>query len=229
MGPADIISTAGTVSSSGSAYNGSTSSTASASGGQVVSTSGMSSGFINAEGTSPQAIGTAAGRYYFKITGPLSEVVPLLISGSGSQSASGDGESSVSYSFFQGDSGGVAYSSSCTAGSTVCGDFTYGDRRSLLSGDATTDGMIGSIQIRADFGADNGSGSALIDAVIMIDPSFADAGLYKLTFSDGVTNGGTQGAVPEPTAWAMMVAGFGLVGFAMRRHRQTAPSISCAS
>lgn len=28
------------------------------------------------------------------------------------------------------------------------------------------------------------------------------------------------GAVPEPTAWAMLIAGFGLTGIAARRHRR---------
>lgn len=31
----------------------------------------------------------------------------------------------------------------------------------------------------------------------------------------------TPGAVPEPATWAMMIMGFGLVGSAMRRRRQT--------
>ena len=32
---------------------------------------------------------------------------------------------------------------------------------------------------------------------------------------------GSTGAVPEPAAWAMMLAGFGLVGAAMRRRSTT--------
>lgn len=42
---------------------------------------------------------------------------------------------------------------------------------------------------------------------------------------DDVTLGsatpGQQGAVPEPATWAMMLLGFGAVGFAMRRRKQT--------
>jgi hypothetical protein len=34
--------------------------------------------------------------------------------------------------------------------------------------------------------------------------------------------GGTPGAVPEPASWAMMIAGFGLVGAAVRRRRAAA-------
>ena len=33
-------------------------------------------------------------------------------------------------------------------------------------------------------------------------------------------------AVPEPAAWALMLAGFGIVGGAMRRRRVTADKVS---
>lgn len=36
------------------------------------------------------------------------------------------------------------------------------------------------------------------------------------------------GAVPEPTTWAMMLVGFGLVGFAMRRHPKVTTRVSYA-
>jgi opacity protein-like surface antigen len=65
--------------------------------------------------------------------------------------------------------------------------------------------------------------------------------LYEYLGTDGTgtwqTNGknemshiaffGTPGVVPEPATWAMMIAGFGLVGGAMRR-RQTRPAIVTA-
>lgn len=38
---------------------------------------------------------------------------------------------------------------------------------------------------------------------------------------DNVTGVG-QGVIPEPATWAMMIAGFGLVGFAARRRRSLA-------
>jgi hypothetical protein len=44
------------------------------------------------------------------------------------------------------------------------------------------------------------------------------AGLYVQVLEDG-------GAVPEPASWALMMGGFGLVGFAARR-RGTMPSVS---
>ena len=40
----------------------------------------------------------------------------------------------------------------------------------------------------------------------------------------GVTYGSLAPAVPEPASWAMMVAGFGAIGFAMRRRQKVAVS-----
>ena len=38
---------------------------------------------------------------------------------------------------------------------------------------------------------------------------------------DNLATSGNLGTVPEPASWAMMVAGFGLVGFATRNRRRT--------
>ena len=38
----------------------------------------------------------------------------------------------------------------------------------------------------------------------------------------------SAGAVPEPAAWAMMIAGFGLVGGALRRQKKLTTSVSFA-
>jgi hypothetical protein len=57
---------------------------------------------------------------------------------------------------------------------------------------------------------------------------FLPAGQYTLhiTGTRGTTSAFTGaiafGAVPEPSTWAMMLLGFGAVGFAMRRRRRPA-------
>jgi PEP-CTERM motif len=45
-----------------------------------------------------------------------------------------------------------------------------------------------------------------------------DFGRFTLTISGpGEILGGLQGAVPEPSVWGLMIAGFGLIGAALRR------------
>ncbi len=57
-----------------------------------------------------------------------------------------------------------------------------------------------------------------VDPVIAIDPTWAAAHPgYSLTFADGIGN--TAGGVPEPAAWALLVAGFGRVGGMARPRR----------
>jgi hypothetical protein len=55
-----------------------------------------------------------------------------------------------------------------------------------------------------------------------------NAGSFQVRFATGSSdNVGplldnvlvTQGVIPEPASWAMLIAGFGLVGTAMRRRR----------
>ncbi len=52
-----------------------------------------------------------------------------------------------------------------------------------------------------------------------------DFGRYSLEITGPGTitiGGGGQGAVPEPSTWAMIIAGFGIVGGALRRRRMLA-------
>ncbi|MEY4890984.1 MAG: hypothetical protein RIQ75_2114 [Pseudomonadota bacterium] len=53
--------------------------------------------------------------------------------------------------------------------------------------------------------------------------NFVSAGSFSGYFSIGEIEvaGAAAGGVPEPAAWAMMLAGFGLVGGAMRRREKT--------
>lgn len=61
-----------------------------------------------------------------------------------------------------------------------------------------------------------GGAAASADPVFSIDdPTYA--GFSIVGVPDGVAPPGGPAAVPEPAAWAMMVAGFGAVGGAMRR------------
>jgi hypothetical protein len=54
-----------------------------------------------------------------------------------------------------------------------------------------------------------------MDFNVLVDDSF-DGRQFTLRF--------TTAAVPEPSSWAMLIAGFGIVGATMRRRRQSAVS-----
>ena len=75
-----------------------------------------------------------------------------------------------------------------------------------------------------------GTASAYIDPFISLNfgGSGLDASNYRLTLGDGsVANAAADGftgggAVPEPASWALMIAGLGLAGTALRRRRAVA-------
>lgn len=67
--------------------------------------------------------------------------------------------------------------------------------------------------------SDGFSTSAEVHGVLKFAGTFS-----SITFTDTTENWhgltiGTSGAVPEPASWAMLIAGFGLTGAAMRRRR----------
>lgn len=75
-----------------------------------------------------------------------------------------------------------------------------------------------------------GSSSAFIDPYFFIDPSTPDAQDYQILLSVGVENIGPAGAVPEPSAWAMTLAGFAGLGWLTglrRRYSPLKPPQSC--
>lgn len=76
----------------------------------------------------------------------------------------------------------------------------------------------------AQFGGDTVFGGTFMNPVF-------STGTYQFTgfFSNGTLNvSSIGGAVPEPATWAMLLIGFGAMGFAMRRARQTRASVSFA-
>jgi hypothetical protein len=57
-------------------------------------------------------------------------------------------------------------------------------------------------------------------------PNCARTGNCDLNFR--VTGTSAVAAVPEPTTWAMMIAGFGIVGFSLRRRSKQAVRVTYA-
>lgn len=83
-----------------------------------------------------------------------------------------------------------------------------------------------SVQLSAStgtYGYVGGTGTAFADPYFYIDPAFLAANPgATLQFSPFVGNDPIGSAVPEPATWAVMIAGYGLVGGAMRRRARVA-------
>lgn len=68
--------------------------------------------------------------------------------------------------------------------------------------------------------------SGVVDASAFVDPYFSiddpNADQFSLVFSQGVTNQLAIARAPEPSSWALMLGGFGMIGGAMRSRRRDA-------
>lgn len=91
----------------------------------------------------------------------------------------------------------------------------------VLSGGSTiASGTIPGISGYTGFGYFGFSGATFDELKLQVQASGYtggfDAAAYEAGAFDAFTTGG---AVPEPASWALMIAGFGMVGFAMRRRK----------
>jgi PEP-CTERM motif len=69
--------------------------------------------------------------------------------------------------------------------------------------------------------------SAFIDPIITLNTGRLDPSRYTLQLSNGIGNGvSVIGGVPEPSAWALMLAGFGIAGGALRRKSRALPALA---
>ena len=219
---AQFLSTVGTASSSGPGASGS----ATTSGYQRVSAAGSAT-----PGPGNEGIFAASATYYFGVLGPAAVSVPLILRGTASLAAHGcNGNSGCSSVEVYEDYGrnGSTFSNfgpiTCSEGAATCGDFSFTQSLSLTSSTSTTTGDTGFTHLSIYVLAYYGNAGGFIDPVITIDPSFADASQYQVVFSSGTGN--PVAAVPEPSAWAMLLTGFAFAGGAVRRQRVARSTVS---
>ena len=175
----------------------------------------------------------AALAYYIFVSGPNNTLsVPILFSGTLGVNAGGSdygNESSSAYSVMtlQDYSGipdaftfvGLVYRKQASAQNRYGsadngGNYSFTDLATINAGHYL--GVILESEVRTQ---DGGVAFAYADPYFYIDPNFLAAHPgYSLTFSPFVGNDAPNvDAVPEPASWAMLIAGFGLTGGAMRR------------
>ncbi|WP_338502854.1 choice-of-anchor P family protein [Sphingomonas kaistensis] len=85
----------------------------------------------------------------------------------------------------------------------------------ILSGDGTSSLGITTNAIRVSFN-NFALGTGLLNGDLIVGQSRASV------------TAGVAAAVPEPSTWAMMLLGFGAIGFAMRRRRSSTPALQMA-
>lgn len=174
----------------------------------------------NATALGSEALGIL--NYYFAISGPVStdptasvnvSATGSLFSGSGSTQSTDfmrvAGTTIVNASSFGGDNNG-AFTTSTTTLSGLSYNHDY-----LIEMNATA--------LVHPSGIATGTATTFLDPYLFLDPSLVALG-YSIITSDGIGNNLTvNGAVPEPSTWAMMILGFAGVGFmAYRRKSKTA-------
>lgn len=186
-------------------------------------------------------------RYSFAIQGPEAPAgsVPVIITAQGFASATGTGTGAadafaqamfVSYgSFARADAclnGGEA---GCTGPGT--GEFTatWNAMMDPYSGDSDFAYDIFDLDLSArayvaDWGAGSADSEAVIDPVIAVDPTFANADQYTVVLAPGLVNGGGISEPPEVPALsppgfailALLLLASGLVGTAATKRRTAA-------
>ena len=78
-----------------------------------------------------------------------------------------------------------------------------------------------SMNVRADASGPFSTAYAFIDPLVSLPSGFGGSATdYSIELSPSVGNGVGVASVPEPASWAMLIAGFGMAGAAMRRRRR---------
>ena len=172
--------------------------------------------------------------YFFTVNGPLGQEVGVFASAKGTISWSQGGISHAGISLNDIRNGYSLMQDSITyndpGNDELKGTSMFDDEQELiLYGGETVEVSLNAYTIYHSneyLGAPDGSfpyseDHAVVDPIFTIDPHYADSNLFTLDADGGPLKSATPSA-PEPESWAMMLAGFGAIGGAMRNRRRTA-------
>lgn len=172
--------------------------------------------------TTVSATAESSYTYQFMVTGLTGALVPIVLDASLSTSVSDDNApnheafAQAALGITQADSGLDQVFTACVVvgGTSDCAAASQTISQTLWveAGDAVTVTERGFVQASR-----GGSGTAKADPMFSIDPQFLDLNPgVGLEFGPGAAN--VQGAIPEPSTWALMTLGvFGLGGLLRRR------------
>lgn len=152
------------------------------------------------------------------VGGSIGDIVDIAVTTKMTTSQTGTGSANAQFSWENPSvSNGITICASSNPAATACfaGESDY-------SGTVHFDGTVGDLQHLqlsiAASGGFGGSGSATADPFIQITGITDQSAIYTVETLGGVANA-LPGGVPEPAAWAMMLAGFAGVGTVLRRRR----------
>ena len=164
--------------------------------------------------------------YFLEIVGPGSGLAPLNIVGGGGVSSFNGGEGfasldlrtpGIEYSVKVDSDNGVLLTDAPNGGLTVLvpdgSAFNINGTQMFPLNTAIRVDVLGIADSSFELGPS--TGEALIDPVFSLDKSFPDASQYSIVLSPGIGNS----AVPEPSAWTMLLLGAAALGRALRSRR----------
>lgn len=202
----------------------------------ISAASSVSPGFnVSTSGTSTDlgagAIGEAHAKYYFALISPVPTILHMLINATATAGGSGSyfAEAEVDINAKDGTlNKTLAYAHACN-NVAFCNSFqnVYGDGGEVAITLAANKIYSISMDVDGYIKTSGSTFSAFADPLLSFDPAFDHPNDVTIEFSANLPQStlhnlfdpGPSGAVPEPSAWAMMLVGFGGLGAALRRRR----------